>query len=42
MFSRRGNPPARNLFGVIGYLQKQAGVELHVTPEMRQLSSSRR
>ena len=24
---------ARNLFGVIGYLQKQAGVELHVTPE---------
>jgi hypothetical protein len=21
----------RNLFGIIGYLQKQAGVELHVT-----------
>ncbi len=26
----RGNPQARNLFGIIGYLQKQAGVELHV------------
>jgi hypothetical protein len=26
----RGNPQVRNLFGVIGYLQKQAGVELHV------------
>jgi hypothetical protein len=23
----RGNPQARNLFGIIGYLQKQAGVE---------------
>jgi len=32
MFSPRGNPQARNLFGVIGYLQKQAGVEFHVTP----------
>ena len=31
MFSPRGNPQARNLFSVIGYLQKQAGVELHVT-----------
>ena len=30
MFGRRGNPQARNLFGIIGYLQKQAGVELHV------------
>lgn len=30
MFSPRGNPQARNLFGVIGYLQRQAGVELHV------------
>ena len=30
MFGPRGNPQARNLFGVIGYLQKQAGVELHV------------
>jgi hypothetical protein len=33
MFGPRGNPQARNLFGVIGYLQKQAGVQLHVTPE---------
>ncbi len=32
MFSPRGNPQARNLFGVIGYLQKQAGVALHVVP----------
>ena len=33
MFGPRGNPQARNLFNVIGYLQKQAGVELHVAPE---------
>ena len=33
MFGPRGNPQARNLFNVIGYLQKQAGVELHVSPE---------
>ena len=26
MFGPRGNPQARNLFGIIGYLQKQAGV----------------
>jgi DNA-binding phage protein len=32
MFGPRGNPQARNLFSVIGYLQKQAGVELHVAP----------
>lgn len=31
MFGPRGNPQARNLFDVIGYLQRQAGVELHVT-----------
>jgi DNA-binding phage protein len=31
MFSPRGNPQARNLFSVIGYLQKQAGVELHIS-----------
>jgi DNA-binding phage protein len=31
MFGPRGNPQARNLFSIIGYLQKQAGVELHVT-----------
>ena len=30
MFGPSGNPRARNLFGVIGYLQKQAGIELHV------------
>ena len=30
MFGPRGNPQARNLFGVIGDLQRQAGVELHV------------
>ena len=30
MFGPRGNPQARNLFGVIGYLQRQAGVQLHV------------
>jgi len=30
MFGPRGNPQARNLFGIISYLQKQAGVELHV------------
>ncbi len=33
MFGPRGNPQARNLFGVICYLQKQAGVQLHVVPE---------
>lgn len=33
MFGPRGNPQARNLFNVIGYLQKQAGVELRVAPE---------
>ena len=31
MFGPRGNPQARNLFSVIGYLQEQAGVELRVT-----------
>jgi DNA-binding phage protein len=31
MFGPRGNPQARNLFSVIGYLQKQAGVQLHVS-----------
>ena len=32
MLGPRGNPQARNLFGIIGYLQKQAGVELHLAP----------
>lgn len=35
MFGPRGNPQARNLLGVIGYLQKHAGVELHVIPQPR-------
>jgi hypothetical protein len=35
MFGPRGNPQARNLFGVIRYLQKQAGVELHVAERPR-------
>ncbi len=30
MFGPRGNPQARNLFGVISYLQKRAGVAFHV------------
>src|SRR3954465_9464979 len=30
MFGPRGNPQARNLFNVIDYLQKRAGVRLHV------------
>jgi hypothetical protein len=32
MFGPRGNPQAKNLFSVIGCLQKQAGVELRVAP----------
>ena len=35
MFGPAGNPQARNLFGIIGYLQKQAGIQLHVTPQPR-------
>lgn len=30
MFGPSGNPQARNLFTVIGYLQRQAGLTLHV------------
>jgi DNA-binding phage protein len=30
MFGPRGNPQAKNLFSVISYLQKRAGLELHV------------
>jgi DNA-binding phage protein len=30
MFGPRGNPQAKNLFSVIGYLQKRAGLDLHV------------
>jgi hypothetical protein len=29
MFGRTGNPNARNLFGVLGELQRQSGVQLH-------------
>jgi hypothetical protein len=35
MFGPRGNPQARNLFGVIGYLQKRDGLTLRVTTEHR-------
>ncbi len=35
MFGPRGNPQARNLFGIIGFLQKEAGIEYHVTPQPR-------
>jgi hypothetical protein len=31
VFGPRSNPQARNLFTVLGYLQKQAGREPHVT-----------
>src|SRR6266566_4683677 len=30
MFGPRGNPQAKNLFSVIGYLQERAGLHLHV------------
>jgi DNA-binding phage protein len=30
MFGARGNPQAKNLFSVLGYLQKQGGLQLHV------------
>jgi DNA-binding phage protein len=33
MFGPRGNPQAKNLFSVLGYLQKRAGVQVHVTLE---------
>ena len=35
IFGPRSNPQARNLFGIVGYRQKQAGIELHVTQEPR-------
>ena len=31
MFGPRGNPQAKNLFAVLGLLQKQAGMKLQVT-----------
>jgi DNA-binding phage protein len=30
MFGPRGNPQAKNLFSVLGYLQRRAGLKLHV------------
>ena len=33
MFGPRDNPQAHKLFGVLGHLQRQAGVRLHVSPE---------
>jgi hypothetical protein len=33
MFGPRGNPQAKNLFSVLDYLQKRAGVQAHVTLE---------
>jgi DNA-binding phage protein len=33
MFGPRGNPQARNLFSVLGHLQKYAGVTFHVTAQ---------
>ena len=33
MFGPGGNPQARNLFGVIGHLQRHAGLTLHVTSQ---------
>jgi hypothetical protein len=35
MFGPRGNPQAKNLFSVISYLQKKAGLRLHVTRSNR-------
>lgn len=35
MFSAGGNPQARNLFALIGHLQRQAGVTLHVTAQRK-------
>lgn len=41
MFGPRGNPQAKNLFSVIGYLQKKAGVRLHVASAMKPPAQSR-
>jgi len=35
MFGPRGNPQARNLFSVIGYLQKRDGLHLRVVSESK-------
>jgi hypothetical protein len=36
MFGPRGNPQARNLFGVLGYLQKRDGLTLRVVAGKKQ------
>jgi hypothetical protein len=41
MFGPRGNPQARNLFGVIGYLQKRDGLTLRVTTTLKKRSVPR-
>lgn len=41
MFGPRGNPQARNLFGVIGYLQKRDGLSLRVTSNRRKRQMKR-
>jgi DNA-binding phage protein len=33
MLGPRGNPQARNLFGVLSHLQRRAGMSLHVTAQ---------
>jgi DNA-binding phage protein len=40
MFSQRGNPQAKNLFSVIGYLQKRAGLRLHVASSKKPSSKA--
>ena len=41
MFGPRGNPQARNLFGVIGYLQKRDGLTLRVTSRQKKRPTRR-
>ena len=41
MLGPRGNPQARNLFGIIGYLQKQAGTSCTFRPAPRVSSNCR-
>lgn len=40
MFGPRGNPQAKNLFSVIGYLQKRAGVRLLLRGENRRVGKA--
>ena len=35
MFGPKGNPQARNLFEIIGYLQEREGISLEVRPARR-------